>query len=486
MVRKFSSYALGIYAALFIGSVIGVVTKSIIAKELGKESFGLYTYFVSLTVVSASVFSLGMSDILTKVTAEQKPYSNDFNRFGIALVFGVTLVAVIAGILLAGLIEPIYVMALFALGPAALLPVATSVFRGELSTKREVSYRLLRRVAELGFVALLVVVLAIRDEMVAVYAVVASWYLTTLYLLFLMKKRDLFISPRRFVDVARQPWLRTHIVFSVSLWLAEVVTILGSQADSLIVGNALGFVELGEYGAALLFYGLVLQVLHVLANLFVTMFPRDNNKDLPNYQRIFNMNALLIPLIGMGTLLFIPLLSPVLLDDTYRLVTPLFAVLSFALVFRSLELPNRALAITIDKPQVNMQATLASIAIYLPTLWILVNRLGLLGAALSQVIFWALYSTVQAFLLRRHLPGHAAHGVRTALVGFGVYAVAIGAFLALADPTLRVIVPPLLYAGLGHLLRLWDVRVLWQFGQTLVASVRRRLARAASTPSKPV
>jgi O-antigen/teichoic acid export membrane protein len=325
---------------------------------------------------------------------------------------------------------------------------------------------------------LLVLPFQARDAL-PVYAVLASWYLATLFLLYLMWRRRLFIVPRRFLRILREPWLRTNLLFSGSLWLATIVTIIGSQSDSLLVGSYLGYVELAEYGAAVLFYGLLAQILEVLGNMFVTVFPRGNNREIGPYKTIVSMNILIIPLMGLATLFSIEFLANFLLSEKYTLVTPIFMVLSFSLVFRSLELANRALAITVNQPQINTKATLLTIAIYIPGLWALVARIGLFGAAISDMFFWGSYTLLQIYFMRHSLREHATYSARAALLGTVVYAATIVVYFLMPTLALRMTAPIIVYLLFGHALRLWDLRQAFKIATQLVAQYSRPLSRRA-------
>jgi len=479
MLGKFSSYAFAVYMTLFWGSAVGVLIKSLIAKDLSKGSFGMYTYLVSLIVVMNSVFSLGLPDVQIKLIAEGKPFAGDFSRF--ALTIALLMLAVSSVIALAtwGLIPEIYSITLLALGPVSIMPMANAIFRGELSGKRESSYRLLRRIFELGVLVALLFALNLRTDMAPAYATLASWYLATLYLLYIMRGRTLFLRPRRFLNVLRQPWLRQSVSLSGFLWVASIITILGAQADNLVVGAHLGFVELGEYGAALLFNGLIGQVFEALDSIFVSILPRGKYREIASYQMFISFNMLVIPLLNLLMLPFIPALAHLLLDESYTLVVPLFAVASFIFVFKSVELVNQAMFITIDRPKDKTRATIYTVAIYLPVLWLLVSRLHLLGAAFSFVIFWALYNAILMVLLKPHLPEHAQASARMTLLAFGSYLASVIAFFILG--VFGGFVAPLLYVGLGQVLGLWDVRVLARVVWQLAQQTSRRLQRASTS-----
>jgi O-antigen/teichoic acid export membrane protein len=468
MFGKFFKYAFAVYMTFLWGSVIGMIIKSLVAKELGKDAFGQYTFMVSLVVVMGSVFTFGLPDVMTKAIAEKRDYSGVFNRFALTLVLALTIASTLIGVITWGTIEEVYSIALLALGPVTLMPIANAIFRGEIATKHESSYRFLRRVLELGLMVVFIFVFSQSGNLIPVYAILISWYLASAYVIFLLRRRQLLLGPQQFMATLKQSWLRRNMSFAGFLWLAGIITILGNQADTLIVGTYLGFTDLGEYGGALLFNTLIGQVIGAMDSIFVSIMAREENRELNRYQNLIGLNVLIVPLFSLALLPFIGFLTPILLDDTYKLVLPLFALMSLMFVFKSVEPVNRAVFISIDRPQGNTQSTILAVVLYLPTLLILVSRWQLAGAAISFVLFWVLYNGIQIYLLKKYLPVHAHISARMTLVSFAIFLIALAAYFVVPDPVLSAALPTLLYVGLGQITGLWDLRQAVRLGRELI------------------
>lgn len=488
--RKLSTYAMGLYAVLFIGSIVTILLKSIIAKEslgFGREALGIYTYFLSLNAVFALVFSFGLPDLLTKVTIDKTDYSKDFHRFGIGIMNVLTVAGIILTVLLWNVVDQVHLMAILIIGPTAMMPVSTAVLRGDLETRSEVTYRLLRRTSPLLFLILVITVgvwagITSPNNMTPVYITVVSWYLGTAYIWRLLYKRGLIVGPAKLWEIVKQPWLRSRLVLSGSIWGAAIMGIIGGQGDRLIVGQSLGFAELGGYSGALLYYGLLGQILEVWGRLYITLFPREDNRTIEKYKRILSLTAVLLPMTGFMTLVAVPVTSWLVLDNTYTDVIPLYAILSFAFVYKATELVNLAMAITIEKPQINMKSTTTAVILYMPVLYVLVTNWGVFGAAASQVIFWGIYSSVQTLLFKEYLPEHARFSAKINIGTILIYALTMVAYFAVDNLIWRVLVPPALYIGLGHLFGLWNIRYLWKVGSELGGEFYRKL-RKRSAPS---
>jgi O-antigen/teichoic acid export membrane protein len=475
--RRFSNYALGIYFTVFIGSAAGIVIKSLVARELGKESLGMYTYFISLNVISGIVFNLGLPSIITKVIAENQPYQRKLSAFSINLMLAIMALGAILSVVLWGRIDPVYSFSLLVLGPSALMPVVTAVFRGELTARDEIIYRLLRRISELLLILVFVIVLQQKTDFSPLIAGAVSWYVATALAVWMIFRRGLVAGFQSFVDILREPWLRTNLILSAALFLGNALTIIGGEVDKLIVGNFLGFADLGEYGAAILFFGLLGQVLEVVSGLYITIFPRDDNKTLPKYNKYTWVNLLCLPLIGLSTLLAIPFLSPILLGDGFVLVVPIFTLVSFSFVFKGIEMSNQALAIAIDKPYLTMQSTIWGIMIYVPLLYILVSNLGVYGAAIGQSFFWALYSIFQMYLLRKDAPEHMRSCASMLLRTLLVYCIALGVYFMVGETVWRYILPIVVYIVLGHVMNIWDGYFLVDLARMFISQARTLMAR---------
>jgi O-antigen/teichoic acid export membrane protein len=218
-------------------------------------------------------------------------------------------------------------------------------------------------------------------------------------------------------------------------------------------------------------------VLEVVSGLYITIFPRDDNKTLPKYNKYTWVNLLCLPLIGLSTLLAIPFLSPILLGDGFVLVVPIFTLVSFSFVFKGIEMSNQALAIAIDKPYLTMQSTIWGIMIYVPLLYILVSNLGVYGAAIGQSFFWALYSIFQMYLLRKDAPEHMRSCASMLLRTLLVYCIALGVYFMVGETVWRYILPIVVYIVLGHVMNIWDGYFLVDLARMFISQARTLMAR---------
>jgi O-antigen/teichoic acid export membrane protein len=94
--------------------------------------------------------------------------------------------------------------------------------------------------------------------------------------------------------------------------------------------------------------------------------------------------------------------------------------------------------------------------VYLFLLFVFTARYGVFGAAWSNVVSSAVYALAHAALMRRRLPQHGAHALRTLSLTAGLYLCVIAVYWLVGSPWV-IVVALLVYLGLGQLLRLWDL-----------------------------
>ena len=66
MFKKIATYSVGLYTVTIFASVIRVILKSYIAKSLGKEAFGTFSYFMSAQTLGVSLIAFGMARSVAK------------------------------------------------------------------------------------------------------------------------------------------------------------------------------------------------------------------------------------------------------------------------------------------------------------------------------------------------------------------------------------------------------------------------------------
>lgn len=458
MLKKVLSYSFGLYVASLFSSFMRIAVKSLIAKEAGKEALGAYAYYMTIIMVGSALLAFGIRRAITKHVA-----SSPEEDQAAPLVAAVTVMAVAASLLLAGAglalqtaLDWVYVMALVSVGPYTLYEVARATLRGQMDQKREIGAILLGVVVQAACVLLFIIFLPGSRAPV--------WGLTTANLLlaagitvYLWRRSRSQWQPGRLVQTFQSAPFRSLLLLAAPLWVTDILGIVGSQADQIIVQGRLGFEMLAEYAAAFSFIGILDQPITIMSRVFLVTFSGGYYSDLRQYKQVASFSLAFFSLLGLAVVAISAPLVPVIFTSQYTLVPLLVAILSVTCIFNSVEVLNTSLTIAVDYPRANRDSKLWATVLYIPLLFVLVWRFGVIGAACGNVLSWGLFAVVHALYMRKRLPGHAAHTLRTMIPGALLYTGAVALVLLVGSIWLTPFVM-VAYIGLGHLLRLWDLR----------------------------
>ena len=459
MFRKIATYSAGLYAVTIFASIVRVLLRSLIAKTLGKEAFGTYSYFSSLQTVGISLLAFGMVRSLAKYVASSSKDDKDYSQMVSAiLTIVVALSVALTGVALILLqhVEWIWVWVLIGAGPTTFFAIAQATLRGQFDRNRELTAAFINVSVQAISVAVFVFFFP-SPEAPVVGLVVANIIVAVATLLYF------WISQRSTwaLSSLKQTYLsadfKSLIVLSTPLWLTQILAVVSNQADIFIVQGQLGYTVLAEYAAAFTFIGLLSKPTSVLSRIFLVTFASGFYTDFDKYKRVSSLNSAFISTLGLAaTVIAIPL-TPIIFGEGYALAPLLTAILSVSFVFKSVEVLNTALTIANDYPQSNFIAKAWTLVIYLPAAFFLVSRFGVIGAACSNVISWGAYALIHAWYMGKRLPEHAAHTIRHSLVATVLYISIIAAVLLINQIWFIALAVPL-YLGMGHILRLWDLK----------------------------
>ncbi len=460
MLRRIISYSVGLYAAALVASVVRLLVKSLVAKTLGKEALGAYAYYTTVMVLASALLDIGLRRAVAKHVAASKEES-----LFAPLVSAVMSMFVVAAFLLSGVallvrgrLDWIYVLVLVGAAPATLFDVACATLRGQFDQKREIAALLIAALVQTA--CILALVLLVRDPRAPVWGLTLAYVLLGIAIVayFRRRYRAVWRLPR-LPAVFASPEFRLLMGLSAPLWIANLLGFASQQADSLVVKARLGYGALAEYSAAFAFIGLMDQPITVLSRVFLVTFAGGHYGDLDRFKQVTSINLLLFSLLGFGIALVAFPLTPVVFTAAFTLTPALAVILTTTSVFNSVEVVNSSLTIARDYPQANRDAKLIALLVYLPLLFVLTARYGVFGAAWSNVVSWAVYAFAHAVLMRRRLPEHGAHALRTLSLTASLYLCVIAAYWLVGSPWVIVGALPV-YLGLGQLLRLWNLLTL--------------------------
>lgn len=458
MYKKIATYTVGLYLTTIFASLVRVGVKSLIAKTISKEAFGIYGYYSSAISVGVSLMGLGLARALAKHVASSSKAGKGYGHIvstSLVVIAGLTALSIGTAFALRGVIEDVWFYILIGVGPATVLHVAQATFRGQFEQKLELLTNFLS--ALLQGVVVAVIVLIISSELAPVIGLAWANVLIMVLIIafFVWTQRDSW-KP----GVIRTTLTSTEFAgvmgLAMPLWLTSAVGMISNQADVFIIEGQLGYEILAEYAAAFTFIGLLNLPTTVLSRMFLVTFASGYYTDIQKYKQVTSINLAFISTLGLGiTALAIPL-TPVLFTEEYTRAPLLVAILSVAFVFKAVELLNSALTIAMDFPKANLYSKLWTLVFYIPLAFALVRTLGVYGAAISNVFSWGGYALIHAWYMRKNYRDYAAHTVYQTVVGTILYTLVLALAYWFSSYWVAVLTLPL-YLGLGHVLRLWDL-----------------------------
>ena len=459
MFKKIATYSAGLYAITILASVIRVILRSLIAKNLGQEAFGAYSYFTSAQDVGVSLLSFGLVRSLAKYVAASSKDDINYSPIVNSIFFIIIVISIfLTGIALAisNFVEWIWVYILISIGPYALFSIARATMRGQFERNRELLLAFVNVVVQGAGVAVFVIFFPSTQSPVIGLAMGNILVAAGIFFYFFTRDRMswYFVSIQ---NSFKSDSFRSLMVLSSPLWLTEILAVIGDQADTLIVQGQLGYAVLAEYGAAFTFIGLLSKPTSVLSRIFLVTFASGHYTDFEKYKQVTSLNSAFISTLGLAaTVVAIPL-TPIIFTDEYVLAPLLTAILSVSFVFKSIEVLNTAFTIAVDYPQANLYSKLWTLAVYLPAAFILVSNFGVIGAAISNVISWSVYALIHAIYMKKKLPQHAAFTIRHSLIGSFLYTSIVSVVFLVSKLWIVILAVPL-YLGVGHMLKLWNLK----------------------------
>lgn len=485
MLKKILTYSFGLYAVSLFASFVRIAVKSLIAKEAGKEALGAYAYYMTIITVGSALLAFGIRRAITRHVASSPAEEQAAPLVSAVAVMGIaaSLLLGAAGLALDPVLDWIYIMVLVSVGPYTLFEVARATLRGQMDQKREIIAVFLGVAVQAVFVLLFLVFLP--GPRAPVWGLTAANILLAVGItLYLWRRYRAHWRPDRLAKTFQSAQFRSLLLLAAPLWITDILGIVGSQADQVIVQGRLGLEMLAEYAAAFSFIGILDQPITVMSRVFLVTFSGGYYSDARQYKQVASFSLAFFSLLGLAVVAVSIPLVPVIFTSQYTLVPLLVTILSVTCIFNSVEVLNTSLTIAVDFPQANRDSKLWATILYVPLLFVLVWRFGVIGAACGNVLSWGIYAVAHALYMRRRLPEHAAHTFRTMLPGALLYAGAAALVLLAGSIWLTPLIM-IVFLGLGHLLRLWDLKQVLDLIHRLVAG-RFGLRRAGSQPESAV
>jgi len=438
--------------SMLLGNAVVVPTSliaaALMARRLGPADFGVYSVALSIIVWARITFSMLFNRASVKLIAE----TADWQPLAVGLIQAQLLVGVAAGLavfvaapLLAGglhgsSLEPVLRVL------AVTIPIAafTQAYDNALSGRRAFGRSALMPVVyELSRLALVLALVGTgRGLMGAAYAAVGASVVTLCFVLWAL--------PLRLWQSVSIPW-RRFLGYSLPLFLDTLAKRLHKRADLWAVQALAGATAAGYYSVALsanrageVFSGALSPV--ILATVSDAWAHGREEEARGIIRHALRLSLWLTPFaaIGAGAA---PALVALVFGPDYAPAAPLLAWVSFAIVALVLMSVTSAIMAALGRPGLAAAFSWPLLALALAGYWLLVPRLGAVGAAATTAVAtWTAALATMAVIRRQWQAGpDVATLLRVALIS----AVALALTRAWQAPGLWVLGELLLLCALA-------------------------------------
>jgi O-antigen/teichoic acid export membrane protein len=458
MIRRLVSYSAALYAMVILASVVRVGLRALIAKTAGMEALGAYAFFGTAIVIGTTITAVGLRRSLTKfVVAEGETAGAGREVSAImALFVALSLVLWGCGLALRQFVDPVYFFVFIGLGPAVILELARAAFRGQFDQGREILLLASSLVAQALFIGS--ATLLFDSAQAPLWGAAAASLVVAAAVVGYFLHR--YTAAWRFgalAETCRSARFSGLVALSMPIWVFELIGLFSHYADQVILQQSLGYTAMATYAAALTFLGLLDQPLAILSRISLVAFSGSQYTDAEPYQAGTSLNVMAFSVLGLAiTALSIPF-TPIIFTEEYTSVPTLVAILSVACIFQSAEVFNSSLTIARDFPGVNRDASIVTAVLCLPLAYVLVQSAGVIGAACSYTASWSIYAVVQALLMGRKLPLHAAMTLKLMCASALLYGLAVAAICRMETAWSFVAIAPAFLLA-GHVLGIWNLK----------------------------
>jgi O-antigen/teichoic acid export membrane protein len=405
-----------VFIGTIIGLLLGFVGRVILIRFTTQSEYGIYCLALVVISIFATISTLGLSEGSTRYIAYHRGKNEEGKIRGV--ISSSIKIAIIASILLAAisffisdfisasifhtpeLSTPLKIFSI-AIPFTVLINVFVAIFRGFDRVDAKVYFQdILRPVLFLLF--LIAVVLFGLSFLSVIYAYLASIAVTCMvFVIYMLKKSHLSI---RSGGSATNPMTKELLFFSVPLLAVNMLLMVMSWTDTLMLGYFKTPDVVGVYNAALPLAHLLTIVINSLGFLFIPVISLLYSKN--QMEELGRSYAISTKWCFMGTLplFFIFFLFPgvvlnLLFGFRYIGAAIVLQVLAFGFIFNSYFGLNYHTLITTGKSNFLMQCFLISAVINIALNIILIPTLGAVGAAIASASSFAVVEGIMTVKL---------------------------------------------------------------------------------------
>ncbi len=371
----------------FFNLLVGFYLISLIARYLGKTTFGKYGFISSFYLFFLTFLDFGISTVALREVSKERERAGLFLANLVTFKFFISIVLALIAIIIANtfplpkdlrfaisLYAPILIF--IALGSIQI------IFAADLRYEYIVLASFLWRVSSLLFV-----ILSIWLNL-GLAAVVISFVLAEI-----IKYIILYVSSKKFVKIkipAIDIKLWMGIVRSaVPIGITSVLVTIIRNIDVMMLTKMKGFAEVGLYTAATRLCDMSLGLPLALIGSVLPIMSKFYKQDFSALKRIHQKTFDILSICGILLVVLVLVLADKIIllvfGSQYIRSAVAFRVLIFSALFVYLAIGSGTLLIVADKQTANMRFYLLGAPLSIVLNLILIPRFGFIGAAISNV-----------------------------------------------------------------------------------------------------
>ncbi len=420
MIKKIIHGSFYAFAGMIIGQTINFFIKVIIVRNLKPDEFGSLILVFSIITLIGGILTLGFSDGIARYTSYYKS-KNDIEKLKGILISSVKLLipigisATILIFLFPQIITHIFkinniliIVQIFSIMIPfiIILNIILSILRGEKAILEwTLSNDVLPSILKISLLILCSIIGYNLFKVSVIYVIVPIIMSFISYFL-LMKKEPMFFRGQIYSNETKNLFQ-----YSWPLFISSVVYQLERRVDIFIIGIFLSTTKIGIYSIALTAAEMILYFLYAVNKIFmpvITTLKTENKIDEIKYIYKIVTNWLIyitFPIVLMMFLFSSSIISYIF-GPVYKQSSIYFNIMIigfFVNVFVGSE-DQMQLAFGITKPRLFISLINLTSAVILN--YILINKLGILGAAIATSLTWIVTSGISVYILYHYTHIH--------------------------------------------------------------------------------
>lgn len=401
--KSFIKNMVGFSMSTWIGFVISFFTIPIITRVFDPDAMGKINMFTTVVNLGMTVVLCGLDQTYTRFYYEGIHGRDNRLIFSYSLIV-TTILTAVAVLVLSPFRQEIAFEVVGESRSIIFLCLAVCIYATAVLRLYNLNYRMRQDCIRFSIQSLLIVICT-----KVAYIVCAGWDTTyysavlfntgltfLLMLVYWFIQKEARVSSRKEL-VYDQNVVKVMMKFGLPLMPASIIAWLNTSISNLLIKQKLTFTALGVYSSAVSIASLI-SLIQTGFNMYWTAFVYENYKtEQKKISAVHNYITYIMILFGMAILFFQDIIF-LLLGESYRSSKTFFAFLLIAPICYTIsESTGVGIAIA-KKTQLNIIFILGSLIVNVAGCWLLIPRLGSLGAAVSSAMAGLVYLAIRSVL----------------------------------------------------------------------------------------